>query len=97
LWKSDGTGASTIMVKDINPGSADSCPSVLIDMGGTLFFAASDGVNGRELWKASPYGLVQGVGGEVEPVSKAVVIFPWLALAVVITTLVVGSRLRRLR
>ena len=28
LWKSDGTAAGTVLVKDINPGSASSDPSV---------------------------------------------------------------------
>ena len=45
LWKSDGTAAGTVMVKDIGPGS-DCCwssPSLLTDVGGTLYFSASDG------------------------------------------------------
>ncbi|BBH39037.1 hypothetical protein myaer102_15570 [Microcystis viridis NIES-102] len=38
------------LVKDINPGSSN--PYDLTAVGNTLFFAASDGVNGRELWKS---------------------------------------------
>jgi ELWxxDGT repeat protein len=53
LWKSDGTAAGTVLVKDINPGSfISSEPAYLTNVNGTLFFAASDGVRGRELWKS---------------------------------------------
>jgi ELWxxDGT repeat protein len=50
LWKSDGTEAGTIMVKDIYPGSGSSGPGSMIYVNGTLFFAANDGTNGSELW-----------------------------------------------
>jgi ELWxxDGT repeat protein len=50
LWKSDGTAAGTVMVKDINPGSGDSSPGDLVNVNGTLYFSADDGVHGRELW-----------------------------------------------
>ena len=50
LWKSDGTVAGTVMVKDIDPSGCSS-PSSFIAFGSDLFFAADDGVNGRELWK----------------------------------------------
>jgi ELWxxDGT repeat protein len=50
LWKSDGTAAGTMLVKDINPGSAESYPALLTLSGGHLFFSADDGVHGRELW-----------------------------------------------
>jgi ELWxxDGT repeat protein len=52
LWKSDGTGAGTQMVLDINPGSAGSRPSLLTNVNGTIFFAADDGVHGRALWRS---------------------------------------------
>ena len=51
LWKSDGTPAGTIKVKDINPAGSSS-PGQLTHINGTLFFAADDGINGRELWKS---------------------------------------------
>jgi trimeric autotransporter adhesin len=51
LWKSDGTTAGTILVKDIAPGPLGSGTSSLTDVGGTLFFAASDGTD-FELWKS---------------------------------------------
>ena len=53
LWKSDGTKAGTVLVKDINPGTepAPTQPH-LTAVGGTLFFTADDGTHGRELWKS---------------------------------------------
>lgn len=52
LWKSDGTAAGTVLVKDINPGSGFSFPSSLTNVNGTLYFAANDGTSGVELWKS---------------------------------------------
>ncbi|WP_445735939.1 ELWxxDGT repeat protein [Mariniflexile sp.] len=52
LWKSDGTEAGTVMVKDINPTTQPTSLGRLININGTLFFGASDGVNGYELWKS---------------------------------------------
>jgi ELWxxDGT repeat protein len=44
------------LVRDINPGSANSFPEQLTVVGDTLFFVADDGISGRELWKHSPGG-----------------------------------------
>lgn len=52
LWKSDGTDAGTVMVKDINIGATGSAPQNLIVVNGVLFFEANDGVYGKELWKS---------------------------------------------
>jgi len=62
LWKSDGTSAGTVMVKDIYPGAScndfgvtgpcSSRPLNMTNVGGTLYFSASDGTNGFELWKS---------------------------------------------
>jgi ELWxxDGT repeat protein len=55
LWKSDGTKRGTVMVKDINPGTSAEYaygPDHLTAVGGRLFFTASDGIHGRELWKS---------------------------------------------
>ncbi len=53
LWKTDGTTAGTVLVKDINTGTGDSYPSNMINVAGTLFFTADDGVNGLELWRSN--------------------------------------------
>src|SRR4029079_4953193 len=53
LWKSDGTEGGTVIVKDILPGNLDSPPESITNVGGTVFFRASDGVPpGNELWKS---------------------------------------------
>src|SRR3954469_13975227 len=46
---------SASLVMDVNP-SGDSSPSALTSVGGTLFFAATDGTSGRELWKSDASG-----------------------------------------
>ncbi|MBK7408688.1 MAG: T9SS type A sorting domain-containing protein [Saprospirales bacterium] len=51
LWKSNGTAAGTVLVADLWPGALSSAPSFLTFVNGDLFFAASDGVLGSELWK----------------------------------------------
>ena len=48
LWKSDGTNAGTRFVKGLEE------PYDLINIRGTLLFAAFDRVHGTELWKAVP-------------------------------------------
>jgi ELWxxDGT repeat protein len=49
-WKSDGTEAGTLPVADINPVGS-SGPDLFLPFGSTLFFAANDGVHGREPWR----------------------------------------------
>jgi ELWxxDGT repeat protein len=60
LWKSDGTSAGTMIVKDINPGLGNSGPGNLTNVNGSLFFSADNGTNGQELWKCdgAPAGTV---------------------------------------
>jgi RNA polymerase sigma factor (sigma-70 family) len=57
LWKSDGTAAGTLLVKDISRGrkkgprlALDSEPMTAVN--GTLYFAADDGAHGRQLWRS---------------------------------------------
>ncbi len=63
LWKTDGSGAGTVLVKDIAPGSGllpwtdvigprDSSPDQLTAWGNTLYFSAIDESHGRELWRS---------------------------------------------
>lgn len=51
LCKTDGTLANTSMIKDIYLGFNSSNPNELIDINGTIFFLANDGISGKELWK----------------------------------------------
>jgi ELWxxDGT repeat protein len=53
LWKTDGTAAGTVMVKDIHQGFADSSPSQLTNLNGTLLFSAYTGELGWELYRSN--------------------------------------------
>jgi ELWxxDGT repeat protein len=64
LWKSDGTAAGTVLVKDINPGPDGSRPRLLTVHAGRLWFFAEDGEHGRELWSSD--GTEAGTRLEVE-------------------------------
>jgi ELWxxDGT repeat protein len=59
LWISDGTADGTLMLKDIAPATADasampdspgSSPMMFHEVGGKVFFLASDATAGQELW-----------------------------------------------
>jgi ELWxxDGT repeat protein len=54
LWKSDGTEAGTVLLKDVAPGSASSTPSAFTEVvtpsASYTFFVADDGEHGAELW-----------------------------------------------
>lgn len=46
LWKTDGTDAGTVLVKDVEPDGLE-----LVEVNGALFFPVIEG-NGSELWKS---------------------------------------------
>ncbi len=53
LWKSNGTGPGTLMVRDITPDGADvgsDWPGDLTAIGNVLYFTGNDAVNGAEPW-----------------------------------------------
>jgi ELWxxDGT repeat protein len=63
LWKSDGTKGGTVLVKDINPGPRSSLGFLGVfgqmeALENTLFFRASDGVTGYEVWRSD--GTAEG-------------------------------------
>jgi ELWxxDGT repeat protein len=56
LWKTNGTQAGTVLVKDLVPGtsgSTDPSPSHLTAAGNTLYFTGSNGSHGIELRKSN--------------------------------------------
>ncbi len=52
LWKTDGTEAGTMVVKDIVPGVNGSEPLGLTNVNGTLYFRAYTPEAGESLWKS---------------------------------------------
>jgi len=54
VWRSNGTAAGTVLVKDILPGGGGSNPFNLTNVNGVLYFTADNGVHGRELWRLAP-------------------------------------------
>lgn len=73
LWKTDGTAAGTVIVKDIYPGAYmdfdlpvplmvpySSMATSLINYNGLIYFIANDGIHGNELWKTD--GTTAGTG-----------------------------------
>jgi ELWxxDGT repeat protein len=50
LWRTDGTPAGTVLVRDLAPGPASGDPQGLVAAGGRLWFSALDPDHGRELW-----------------------------------------------
>lgn len=50
LWKSDGTEAGTVMVKNTVATGRSSDIQRLVTRAGQVYFTADDGIHGRELW-----------------------------------------------
>ena len=65
LWKTDGTVGGTQMLRDINPGIANSEINSFAKVGNKLMFSATDQVHGNEIWvtDGTPAGtkLVQDI------------------------------------
>jgi ELWxxDGT repeat protein len=85
LWKTDGTAAGTVLVKDIYPGARSSDIDWMVAASVGVYFVADDGVHGRELWTSD--GTAAGthlakdlVAGAGSPVIQGVRSFGHLAL-----------------
>lgn len=52
LWRTNGTEAGTVLVKDIEPGPAGSSPSWLVAVGDRVYFSACR-AEGCELWESN--------------------------------------------
>lgn len=66
LWKTDGTPAGTVLVRDLVPGPGHSYATPLAAVGSTLFFLASENGVNQALWKtdgsAAGTSLVKSFG-----------------------------------
>ncbi len=51
LWKTDGTVAGTVLVKDIAAGPDGSYPNQFVPLGSYVFFTAATPQSGTELWR----------------------------------------------
>lgn len=82
LWLSDGTGAGTALLADLDPGVVASSPEGFFRAGDTVFFTARTVEVGTELyampfaatgsWAVQPYGSgCAGSGGTVPELSSA--------------------------
>ncbi|NJL27013.1 MAG: hypothetical protein HC897_03580 [Thermoanaerobaculia bacterium] len=50
LWRSDGTGTGTVMVKDLVPGAVSSSPGNFAVLDGRVWFSARRADGREELW-----------------------------------------------
>ncbi|MCD6020021.1 MAG: hypothetical protein K0S53_3142 [Bacteroidetes bacterium] len=71
LWKSDGTNAGTVLLKDIYPGSSGSGIPAFATASNRLFFNANDGSNGAELWSLNS-DITTGVENSPESVNAKI-------------------------
>jgi trimeric autotransporter adhesin len=74
LWKSDGTAAGTVMVKDIEPGTgwgvSRGFPGITV-VGGTAFFQGTTQDHGSEIWKTDGTGAGTGEVKNAETVTSS--------------------------
>lgn len=54
LWRTDGTAAGTVMVRDLHPTASAFAQGIgeLMAAGDLVYFAANDGATGAELWRS---------------------------------------------
>lgn len=74
LWKSDGSAGGTVLVKDIYPGSFSSNVNLIgpfesgfLNVGGNIYFKASNGTDGTELWKSDGTSIGTVMVDDINP------------------------------
>ncbi|PAP76337.1 ELWxxDGT repeat protein [Rubrivirga marina] len=81
LWSTDGTEAGTALVGDVNPGAGDGQVSTsgieLAEFDGALYFNATDGAAGVELWKLGAPPFMGGVAAEGGPDPEPLAVLAW--------------------
>ena len=71
LWKSDGTEAGTVLVKEIAPGNRAANISQFTVVATTLYFTADDGVHGNELWRSTGSASGTSLVADLNPAGNA--------------------------
>lgn len=67
----NGTIGGAELVADISPGSTSSNPAELVNLNGTLYFAADNGINGRELWRSDGTSAGTTLVSDLNPAAVA--------------------------
>lgn len=67
LWKSDGTAAGTVLVRDVLPGPESGLFFGLVRAGGFLYFTGQDIEHGSELWKTDGTAAGTALVKDVNP------------------------------
>ena len=67
LWKSDGTEAGSVLVKDLSPGIRGSWPYSIVALEATPYFTAGERTHGRELWTSDGTGAGTVVVKDIWP------------------------------
>jgi ELWxxDGT repeat protein len=72
LWRTNGTTAGTVLVKDINANGGASAlpdPETFGTLGGFVYFSADDGIHGLELWRSNGTAAGTTLVKDLEPIS----------------------------
>src|SRR5438105_3474599 len=72
--------ATASLVRDLNAVSAGASISVLVDAGAFAYFAANDGVHGRELWKTDGTAAGTALVGDIRPGTERAIDGPMAVL-----------------
>jgi len=83
LWRSDGSAAGTVLLKDIYAGNNSSKPHLFYTLNNVVLFVATTAADGGEIWKtdgtAAGTGMVTNINAGAAS-STEVVFFPGFSL-----------------